>query len=181
MTICTTPDRPSCKEFYYILAAISLGSFSCICGMIIKQRCFPSNQAASRRQPRTIQLSGEHHTEPESLSQPSRGGLASAVIRSMPSFQYTQRIRDGCGRAISECAICLFQFQKEEYLRRLPNCEHVFHVSCSDTWLQMNSTCPLCRTNALYDVEECVASITMMAQMERERPVGYHSSDLARM
>ncbi|KAG6518157.1 hypothetical protein ZIOFF_021559 [Zingiber officinale] len=180
MTICTALDGPSCKNyFYYIFAVAVVGFFSCICCMIIKQRCFRSNQAASSRQPRTIPLRGEPHTDPESLSQPSRGGLASAVIRSMPSFQYNEHIRDECGREINECAICLFQFREEEYLRRLPNCEHVFHVSCSDTWLQMNSTCPLCRTNVLYDVEY-VASVTMTTQMEPERSLGYHSLDLAR-
>lgn len=41
------------------------------------------------------------------------------------------------------CAVCLSDFQLGEMLRPLP-CEHVFHQSCIDKWLQRNGVCPLC-------------------------------------
>ncbi|KAG6497705.1 hypothetical protein ZIOFF_045609 [Zingiber officinale] len=155
----------------FAAAAVSFLCLACI--ILIKKKCFPSTRvAASRRQRRRFPNPDEHRAGPESTSQTSRGGLASAVIRCMPSFQYKEAITDGCGREIAECAICQFEYRKGEYLRRLPNCGHVFHVSCSDTWLRMNSTCPLCRTSVMYDAEE---SVSMMAQLERERPLGYRS------
>jgi hypothetical protein len=44
------------------------------------------------------------------------------------------------------CAVCLGDYQKNEVLRQLPVCSHIFHKDCVDEWLVKNSTCPLCRT-----------------------------------
>ncbi|XP_068105622.1 uncharacterized protein [Hyperolius riggenbachi] len=43
------------------------------------------------------------------------------------------------------CAICLADIQQEERVRRLP-CNHPFHQTCIDRWLQESRTCPLCRS-----------------------------------
>jgi E3 ubiquitin-protein ligase RNF38/44 len=45
------------------------------------------------------------------------------------------------------CTICLNEFHAEEKLRLLPNCSHDFHIDCIDTWLQSNTSCPLCRVS----------------------------------
>ncbi|EXC31610.1 RING-H2 finger protein ATL46 [Morus notabilis] len=44
-----------------------------------------------------------------------------------------------------DCAVCLCEFSEKDKLRLLPTCSHAFHISCIDTWLLSNSTCPLCR------------------------------------
>ncbi|MCD9639536.1 Homeobox protein B-H1 [Datura stramonium] len=45
------------------------------------------------------------------------------------------------------CAVCLYEFNGEDKIRRLPNCRHIFHRSCLDRWMDHDQrTCPLCRT-----------------------------------
>lgn len=45
----------------------------------------------------------------------------------------------------AQCTICLSEYQEKEVLRIMPNCGHSFHLSCIDTWLRKQSTCPVCR------------------------------------
>ncbi|CAI7799131.1 unnamed protein product [Closterium sp. NIES-54] len=42
------------------------------------------------------------------------------------------------------CCICLGRYRDGVDLRELP-CSHHFHQSCVDTWLKINSSCPLCK------------------------------------
>ena len=42
------------------------------------------------------------------------------------------------------CTICIGDFEEGETLRRLP-CNHVFHTSCIDPWMEQHTTCPNCR------------------------------------
>ena len=42
-----------------------------------------------------------------------------------------------------ECSICLRGILRDE--ARTTACNHVFHTSCLQTWLNRNPTCPLCR------------------------------------
>jgi len=51
---------------------------------------------------------------------------------------------------MNDCPICLDPLRENIYtLQCNPN--HQFHRSCITTWLQTNSTCPLCRTNIQPD------------------------------
>eukprot|EP01018_Ginkgo_biloba_P020149 Gb_28973 [translate_table: standard] len=46
------------------------------------------------------------------------------------------------------CAVCLSEFERQEKIRLLSNCSHIFHKDCLDKWvndLHQNS-CPLCRS-----------------------------------
>uniref|UniRef100_A0A336LJR9 CSON007381 protein n=1 Tax=Culicoides sonorensis TaxID=179676 RepID=A0A336LJR9_CULSO len=43
-----------------------------------------------------------------------------------------------------KCSICLSPFEVDSYVRRLP-CMHFYHRECIEQWLQLNSTCPICR------------------------------------
>ncbi|WCJ28286.1 RING/U-box superfamily protein [Euphorbia peplus] len=45
------------------------------------------------------------------------------------------------------CSVCLSEFKDGDQIRVLPDCLHVFHVTCIDTWLISHSNCPLCRAN----------------------------------
>lgn len=43
------------------------------------------------------------------------------------------------------CAVCLHDMTEGDKFRRLPGCNHSFHVDCIDPWFESRSTCPLCR------------------------------------
>jgi hypothetical protein len=74
---------------------------------------------------------------------------AALVLSAIPAFAYkreggtTGRGGDAAGWA--QCVICLGLVQVGEVVRRLPVCQHLFHVECIDMWLRSHSTCPICR------------------------------------
>ncbi|CAN4095274.1 unnamed protein product [Withania somnifera] len=74
-------------------------------------------------------------------------GLDPNIIKTFPEFVYSDVKALKLGKSILECAVCLNEFQDEETLRLLPNCNHVFHPECIDAWLAFRTTCPVCRTN----------------------------------
>ncbi|KAG2681084.1 hypothetical protein I3843_11G128600 [Carya illinoinensis] len=50
------------------------------------------------------------------------------------------------------CAVCLYEFESEDEIRRLTNCRHIFHKGCLDRWMGYEQkTCPLCRTPFIPD------------------------------
>ncbi|VVB03101.1 unnamed protein product [Arabis nemorensis] len=89
-------------------------------------------------------------------------GLDPTVIASLPTF--TVGARDDLAAAATECAVCLSVLEEQDKARELPNCKHVFHVDCVDTWLTTCSTCPICRTE--------VQPRPRLAPEPREGPVG---------
>ncbi|CAG7902567.1 unnamed protein product [Brassica rapa] len=70
-------------------------------------------------------------------------GLDQAFIDALPVFHYKEMV--GASKEPFDCAVCLCEFTERDKLRLLPMCSHAFHLTCIDTWLQSNSTCPLCR------------------------------------
>ncbi|GAA0176564.1 hypothetical protein Leryth_000096 [Lithospermum erythrorhizon] len=77
--------------------------------------------------------------------------LSAILIREhLPSVKFSNVVRrnDGGGdeQAPLECAICLYEFEHDEEIRCLKNCQHFFHRDCIDRWMdQERKTCPLCR------------------------------------
>ncbi|KAJ8465953.1 hypothetical protein OPV22_028505 [Ensete ventricosum] len=69
-------------------------------------------------------------------------GLDESTIQAIPTFRYREE-----ADSVAECAVCLNGFHEEERIKLLPDCFHVFHIDCIDTWLQANSNCPLCRSS----------------------------------
>ena len=50
------------------------------------------------------------------------------------------------------CAVCLYEFEEQDEIRRLTNCRHIFHRGCLDRWMAYDQkTCPLCRTPFIPD------------------------------
>ncbi|KAH6789297.1 hypothetical protein C2S51_004303 [Perilla frutescens var. frutescens] len=47
------------------------------------------------------------------------------------------------------CSICLEEYGAKEKVRQINLCQHRFHADCIDSWLQKNSTCPICRVSLL--------------------------------
>ena len=64
-------------------------------------------------------------------------------------------IGGGGGDAPESCAVCLYDFEAGEEIRRLTNCKHIFHRSCLDRWMDHDQkTCPLCRTPFVPDEKQ---------------------------
>ncbi|CAI9752657.1 unnamed protein product [Fraxinus pennsylvanica] len=77
-------------------------------------------------------------------------GLDQEFIDALPVFMYKEIV--GGAKEPFDCAVCLCEFSEKDQLRLLPVCSHAFHISCIDTWLLSNSTCPLCR-DTLFNPE----------------------------
>lgn len=43
-----------------------------------------------------------------------------------------------------KCSVCWEEFQLAEKVRQLA-CQHVYHEPCIRPWLELHSTCPICR------------------------------------
>ncbi|KAL3850890.1 hypothetical protein ACJIZ3_012772 [Penstemon smallii] len=51
------------------------------------------------------------------------------------------------------CSICLMEFEKEDFVNKLPRCGHVFHMECMEKWLDTcKFTCPICRSSLMFNV-----------------------------
>lgn len=44
-----------------------------------------------------------------------------------------------------DCVICLEQIDEEKNDKKTLTCNHTFHSTCIDTWLQQKKECPICR------------------------------------
>lgn len=84
-------------------------------------------------------------------------GLEESLIRSIPVCKY----KKGDGLVdCTDCSVCLSEFQEDESVRLLPKCNHAFHLSCIDTWLQSHSNCPLCRAYIVSPPAENIISVS---------------------
>ncbi|KAI4351216.1 hypothetical protein L6164_005594 [Bauhinia variegata] len=73
-------------------------------------------------------------------------GLDDNTLDSYPKFLYSELQK---GSSVSSCcSICLEDYKDTDSLRLLPDCDHVYHLSCVDPWLKQNPTCPLCRSSS---------------------------------
>lgn len=95
----------------------------------------------------------------ETLTEFRNVGLTAEAMKSLELIQYVEEEEVGRGdgsrgssSSSPECAICLVDFGKGEWLRVLPNCAHSFHASCIDAWLGSRYDCPLCRKRVLAGV-----------------------------
>lgn len=85
---------------------------------------------------------------------------ASRVLSKIPAVPYARRLDEDCGGDADgepeSCAVCLYEFEGGEEVRRLGLCHHVFHRCCIDPWVQIGRrTCPLCRAPIADDDGGC--------------------------
>jgi len=103
----------------------------------------PSSSSSSNRQHHNeISTSDALQRQLQQLFHLHDSGLDQAFIDALPVFQFKEIV--GLNEPF-DCAVCLCEFTEKDKLRLLPMCSHAFHISCIDTWLLSNSTCPLCR------------------------------------
>ena len=100
-----------------------------------------------------------HLIEPNS-SWPESGpefmsvSVSASMIRDfLPVVKFRDVRRAGSGSGSAEsCAVCLHEFHGHEEIRRLRNCQHIFHKGCVDRWIDHGQkTCPLCRKPFIPD------------------------------
>lgn len=87
-------------------------------------------------------------------------GLRDDILATFPTFLYSEIVMPAQGdtqkdhvRHInsynSGCSICLADYKPTDVLRLLPECGHLFHLSCIDTWMKVHPTCPMCRNSVV--------------------------------
>ncbi|KAM3379975.1 hypothetical protein P3S68_005548 [Capsicum galapagoense] len=74
----------------------------------------------------------------------SLASLAIAFCSSKKCNAAAQRQDNNCVDHLT-CAICLSEVSLGEPRQVLSICGHGFHTHCIDSWLKINSICPLCR------------------------------------
>jgi hypothetical protein len=45
-----------------------------------------------------------------------------------------------------QCSVCLCDYEPTDQVRHLP-CDHVFHTDCIKQWFDLNSKCPVCKSD----------------------------------
>ncbi|EDW80709.1 uncharacterized protein Dwil_GK11676 [Drosophila willistoni] len=66
--------------------------------------------------------------------------LSAQRIQEIPNVQIS---RDEVDKKM-QCSICWDDFKLDETVRKLP-CSHLYHENCIVPWLNLHSTCPICR------------------------------------
>ncbi|CAN8272836.1 unnamed protein product [Cochlearia groenlandica] len=79
-----------------------------------------------------------------------------AVEMLLPVIRFSELNRPGSGLSDS-CAVCINEFESEDEIRRLKNCQHIYHRICLDHWIigYSQMTCPLCRTPFIHTTTTC--------------------------
>lgn len=79
--------------------------------------------------------------------------VSAVLIREiLPVVKFEELVGAGSADPPDRCAVCLYEFEGQEEIRRLTNCRHIFHRSCLDRWMDCDQkTCPLCRTPFIPD------------------------------
>ncbi|KAJ4954990.1 hypothetical protein NE237_011773 [Protea cynaroides] len=79
-------------------------------------------------------------------------GFSVLIREILPVVKFEDLITAGESETSDSCAVCLYEFEGREEIRRLTNCRHIFHKSCLDRWMDHDQkTCPLCRTPFISD------------------------------
>lgn len=134
----TTGDEHSSHDLYYFAICITAVAIIVIsCNIIAFACCHPCQLLHNFRR----LCHGSWLTSNEQ------------TLNSLPVCQYNSNQNDNQkSEEVSnqaECPVCLSTFTDGDQLRRLPHCQHSFHVSCIDMWLNSHSSCPVCRAHAL--------------------------------
>jgi len=89
---------------------------------------------------------------PDSCSSPAPVSFSAESCTKTTNFYFNAKLgislMDTIGfgdHKLTECPICSNSMPFEEFCNT--NCNHTFHVSCIQSQFQINTRCPICRTN----------------------------------
>lgn len=100
-----------------------------------------------------------------------RKGLDPAILETFHTLLYSDVKEHKVGKDTLECAVCLSELEDTEMLRLLmPKCNHVFHRECIDRWLELHTTCPVCRTNLAVEDDHLSFPSTVDAREDNLQP-----------
>lgn len=140
----STKISPAVLFIIVVLAVLFFisGLLHLLVRFLIKHPSSSSSAQSNRQQHNEISTSDALQRQLQQLFHLHDSGLDQAFIDALPVFQFKEIV--GLNEPF-DCAVCLCEFSEKDKLRLLPVCSHAFHISCIDTWLLSNSTCPLCR------------------------------------
>lgn len=75
-------------------------------------------------------------------------GMSQDELKKLPCFEFKAVAQEKASDSPLDCAVCLENYKKGDSCRLLPNCNHLFHSQCIDSWLLKTPICPICRTCA---------------------------------
>lgn len=59
--------------------------------------------------------------------------------------QYLKQLKESPNHDCSSCSICLDEINHDHVTTF--ECNHKFHLSCLNQWVNKSATCPVCRTS----------------------------------
>ncbi|KAL2551227.1 NEP1-interacting protein 1 [Forsythia ovata] len=117
---------------------------SLLSGRLVRERIGPAMLSAVQSQMGAVETSTFEEI-PNIFDTGGAKGLAGDTVEKIPKIAISKDENvDASGERVS-CSVCLQDFQVGEIVRRLPQCHHMFHLPCIDTWLLRHGSCPLCR------------------------------------
>ncbi|KAJ8512135.1 hypothetical protein OPV22_002569 [Ensete ventricosum] len=115
---------------------------SLLSGRIVREKVDPAMQSAVQSQMSAANLPSIENFD--LFATDSTGGLAMDTVEKLPKTNITAENLETAGESLC-CSVCLQDLQIGETVRRLPHCQHMFHLPCIDAWLIRHGSCPLCR------------------------------------
>lgn len=66
------------------------------------------------------------------------------MYKNYRNYKRNDNIRVINANTTQDCPVCLIEITNQEVVGQL-RCNHIFHVGCIRPWLDINSSCPVCR------------------------------------
>lgn len=140
--------RSSHSGKYSILYVLDIIS-SLFSGRIVWEKVSPALQRAVQSQ---MSLMSTPFIDNSDLFETgSTGGMSRDLIDRIPKTRFSAASNCDQETDSSCCPVCLQDFGARQFVRALPQCQHIFHVRCIDSWLLRHASCPLCRAGVHID------------------------------
>jgi len=140
--------RSSHSGKYSILFVLDIIS-SLFSGRIVWEKVSPALQRAVQSQ--MSLLSTPFIDNNDLFETGSTGGMSRDLIDRIPKMRFSAASNCDQETDSSCCSVCLQDFGAQQFVRALPQCQHLFHVRCIDNWLLRHASCPLCRAGVHID------------------------------